>query len=69
MEANRKPSRAQAVVMLIVGLIVGFGAGYFAGGGGRPAGAGAMAAPPVQAAIGSPRSRARSSAIPRIPRS
>ncbi len=44
MEANRKASRAQAVVMLIVGLIVGFGTGYFAGGGGRPAGAAAMAA-------------------------
>ena len=43
-EGTRKPSRAQAAVMLFVGLLVGFGAGYFAGGGGKPAGAGAMAA-------------------------
>ncbi len=36
MEASKKSSLAQSVVMLAVGILVGFGAGYFAGGGGRP---------------------------------
>lgn len=36
MDAPRKSSAAQSVVMLAVGVLVGFGAGYFAGGGGRP---------------------------------
>ena len=56
--------------MLFVGLLVGFGAGYFAGGGGQPAGsARRRRRARVPEAIGSPSSRARSSAIPRIPRS
>jgi tetratricopeptide (TPR) repeat protein len=43
MDTSRKPSAAQSFVMLLVGALVGFGAGYFAGGGGRPTGAGAAA--------------------------
>jgi tetratricopeptide (TPR) repeat protein len=46
MDTPRKSSVAQSVVMLLVGALVGFGAGYFAGGGGRPAGAGAVPAGP-----------------------
>ena len=42
MESRKKSVAAQSLVMLFVGVLLGFGAGYFAGGGGRPAGSGAM---------------------------
>ena len=47
MDAPRRPSASQSVVLLLVGGLVGFGAGYFAGGGGRPSRAAAAAAAPA----------------------
>lgn len=45
MDTPKKSHLGQSLVMLFVGALVGFGAGYFAGGGGRPGGASASAAP------------------------
>jgi tetratricopeptide (TPR) repeat protein len=43
METAKKSLVSHSIVMLLVGALVGFAAGYFAGGGGRPGGAAAVA--------------------------
>ena len=66
MDTPRKASVAQAAVLLLVGGLVGFGAGYFAGGGGRPAGAATPAAASGDRAAGFLRSLERDPENPEI---